>query len=59
MIEHDIITTSQDINREGERIPKGSQGTIVHIYIQDTVFEVEFNDLPNNPVIAVYKFEIT
>ena len=59
MIEHDIITTSRDINREGERIPKGSQGTIVHIYIQDTIFEVEFNDLPNNPVITVYKSEIT
>jgi hypothetical protein len=55
MEEHSIITTNQDINREGEHIPKGSEGAIVHIYEQGKAYEVEFDDCN---VVTVYHDEI-
>lgn len=55
MEEHSIITTNKDINREGEHIPKGSEGAIVHIYKQREAYIVEFD---NDIVVTVYHDEI-
>jgi hypothetical protein len=58
MIEHQIITTSRKILREGEVIPVGSTGTVVHVFKDKDASVVEFNDLPDNPVVTVYSSEI-
>jgi hypothetical protein len=55
MEEHSTITTNQDIDREGEHIPKESEGVIVHIYEQGKAYEVEFDDCK---VVTVYHNEI-
>lgn len=58
MVEHTAITTSREIKREGEVIPSGSIGTIVHIYSGMKACVVEFCDLPDNPVVTIYPSEI-
>lgn len=58
MVEHTIVTTTQEIYREGENIPVDSKGTIVHVYPCMNVYLVEFQNLSDNPVVTIYKSEI-
>ena len=37
-----IVTTTVDLESGGVRLPKGIQGTVVHIYPGSQAFEVEF-----------------
>ena len=55
MKEHDVVRTLNDIRTEDNTIPKGTLGTIVHVYpsvlpsFPGTVFEVEF---PNHKEVV-------
>lgn len=39
MKEHDVVVTTTHL----EKIPKGVEGTIIHVYGHGTTFVVEFN----------------
>jgi hypothetical protein len=52
--EHDIITLTTDIQREGHKVLAGTRGTIVHFY-NNEVFAVEF---PKGIVLTVFLKEV-
>lgn len=56
--EHSRVTISRDIKREGYSIPKGSKGTIVHIYKRNEAYVVEFTKVKDNPVVTIYETDI-
>jgi len=39
-------------------IPKGSSGTIVHIYKNNNTYVAEFTEIEDNPVVTIYETDI-
>lgn len=55
MQEHDIVVSTQDIDREDEHVPAGSEGAIVSVYNNGEAYAVEFDGCK---VVTVYPDEI-
>jgi hypothetical protein len=57
-MEHDIVSTSFDLVREGHYILEDEVGTIVSVASEkDGAYVVEFDDHPSHPVVLCYDSE--